>query len=487
VGQPEEREMAGGRSQPTTAGNASTGGGRGTPGFALTLSLKYVRQEERKTAEFDFNISQAVNRSAAPQGSLRLLVEDLNLDDYIREVNLDDPFFRELGAQIGVTGNYATLGIDRVVVNATYQPDPSGPVIHTAGWEFPTSNEPSKSFNVLLDKNRPVRAYTYQTEVFLKDLPNVDSKTRVLRTKNISEQRQLLINPANEFNPVLVSVEAGPLDWTKVSQVDVALRYSDPDNQFEAQQLFSLNSDRKGPFSWIVYPANLDPLTQRRNYTVAYTYYLADGTSFQLQPLERAAEGIVVPPPFKGTLRVRLIPAVDWEEIREVTAEVLFETNGYRFHHESTFEAGDVKTRAVDIPVLDPDPDRDAYQARWSIVKKNFEVYEVGWAEYRTPQLVLDDGVHSVEEVQLELINSPEILGLNAVELTLESLTPDGQVVDRDTVILRGGDSKKDFTLLLNKGTPLRYRYQVKKYRGDIIEALEFVESSNSQLLLNII
>ena len=464
-------------------GGSSGGGSTSSSGFALTFSLKYVRQEEQKKVTFDFRVNQAVNRTASPQGSLQLLLDDLDVDSYIREVNLDDPFFRELKAKVGIAGDFEALGIDKVVVNATYQPDLEAPIVHTDGWTFNSSDEAAQLFNVLLDKNRPVRRYDYKIEAFLKDLSHIDSKTRVLTSHSTSEQRELILHPANEFKPLFVAVELGALDWTQIKQVDVKLKYSDSAHDFQAEQLFSFSENQSNPRQWIVYP----PDTDLRTYSVAYTYTLADGSYFEQSPETQLDEGIVVPPPYKGTRRLRITPAVDAEEVQEVLAEILFEQGGYRFYQELVFEQNDFATRVLEIPMPDPDPARDTYQAKWSILTKDFQTYNTDWTEKKESRLILDDGIHTVSPVSVELVESLSDVGLTALLLTLESLDAEGEVIDTDHSILRGSETQKTFDLLIPKGTLLKYRYRFIKFMGDRREE-EFgpFESDRTELFLSL-
>lgn len=347
-----------------------------------------------------------------------MLREGIQLEDHIREVNLDDPFFRELGARVGVTGSWEELGVEKIVVNATYQPTPAGPIVHTDGWTFTSPDDPLKPFNVLLERNNPVRRYNYKAQVFLKDLSHVDSKSRVLTKEDVTEQREFIIHPANEFRPLLVTVEPSKLDWTKVNQIDVSLKFADIDNVFEAEQLFSFRADRTEAQKWIVYPVNPDI----RGYEMTLAYHLADpgNTFFKLAPVRCTEEALVVPGPFKGVRPVRLIPAVDKEDVRELTAEIMFEKSGYRFHRQETFADGVFQTRTVEIPIVAPDPLTDAYQARWSLTKNNWEVVDVNWKSFQSSPLILSDGVHSVQPVKVIFIRTPAEAGLTSLLLKLE-------------------------------------------------------------------
>jgi hypothetical protein len=478
-----------GRANSDGAGGGSGGGpGKGAAGFALSFSLKFVHQDERKKATLDFRVNQAVNRTAAPQGSLTLLTDqlkDMETGKLIREINLDDAFFRELGAHIGVLGDWEQLGIEKIVVNATYQPDQAGPVIHTDGWTFNSPTEPPRPFTVLLDKDNPVRTYRYQTQVFLKDMASVDSKERVLVKEDTTELQELNIHPSNEFRPLIISIEpTSAIDWTKTRQIDVLLKYSDPDNQFQAERFCSFRADRAGAEKWIIYPTN----PELRSCQVTLSYHLADehNTLVKLDPVMHSEEGFTVPGPFHGSRRVDLIPAVDAEDVREITAEVIFEKGGYRFRREETFSADNFKPRSIEIPIPDPDPLADAYQVRWSLVKSNWEVAEFPWKTLQARTCILSDGVHSVETVKLVFTRSVEEAGLSSLIVTLETLTPTGEIVDTDTLMIRGVSTEASTDLLVVQGSPLRYRYRLKKIIGANSQITESADNRDRTIFVDL-
>lgn len=473
-----------------TGSGGATGGGPsqgGTPGFALSFSLKFVHQEERKRATLDFRVNQAVNRTAAPQGSFKFLRDQLTgdaIDSLITEVDLNDPFFNELRAHIGVTGNWAELGIERMVVNATYQPDPAGPVVHTDGWTFNAPGDPAKLFNVLIPKTFPTRRYKYKTQVFLKDASHIDAKERVLEIESESEQRELNIHPANEFAPLLISVEAGVIDWTKTRQVDVILKYEDANHDFGCGQLFSFRNGDSAKKSWVVYPVD----RTRRSYSVQYRYQLADenNTIFTLDPVDQTDEGIVAPGPFRGSRRVRIAPALDREDVRDATVEVMYVKKGYRFYSAKTLEGDNWSAFSLDIPLPDPDPQRDTWKVRWSLTKMDWQVTEFPWREVSAPQFVISDGVHSVENVSVAFTRSVEEAGLSSLLLTVESLDPDGLVLDTENVRLTGSAAVTSMELRTLQGNPLRYRYRMQKNRGASSETVDPVERTERSITVQL-
>lgn len=454
-----------GREAAPGSGSQAAGSGS-SAGFALSFSLKFVHQDERRRATFDFRVNQAVNRVAAPQGSLALMKEqlaDTPLSELIREVNLDDEFFRELRAQISVTGDFAELGIDKVVVNATYQPDPDGSIVHTDGWTFLSATDAAKSFNALIDRKHPQRLYRYKTQVFLKDAANIDAPHRVLSKESVSEQRDLVIHPANEFTPLLISIDPSLLDWTKLRHVGVKLGYTDERNAFACNQRFGFTSSANSVQKWVIYPS--DP--QLRTYQVQLSYQLTDGSTFTLEPLPHSDEAFLVPPAFRGNRPVRLLPAVDSEETQELSVDLLFEKGGYRYFRQELFSEGDFNARTIDIPVPDPDPRTDEYQARWALTKADFEVVSFDWQKFKTQQCVLSDGRHGVARVKLVFTRSVAQAGLTSLLVTLESIDDAGNPIDADTLLLREAEYEAATDLLTEQGKPLRYRYQLKRITGD--------------------
>ncbi|MCY1013629.1 hypothetical protein OV079_50500 [Nannocystis pusilla] len=384
-----------------------------------------------------------------------------------------------------MTGDWGELGIDKVVVNATYQPNPAGPLVHTDGWTFAAPNEPARPFNVLIDRENPVRRYRYTTQVFLKDLANIESKARVLVKDDSTAQRDLVIHPANEFRPIQIALEAGPIDWNVTRQVDVVLKYDDPAHEFQAQQLFSFRQDRLAPQKWVVYPQ--DP--ELRGYEITFAYHLndADNTYFRLAPVHSTEEAVIVPGPFRGApRRVQLIPAVKAEDVRGISAEILFEKGGYRFHRQEDFGADDLKPRWVQIPAPDPDPKSDAYQVRWSITTADWDVQEYAWRHMTTAQCLLGDGTHGVESIRLVFTRSVAEAGLTSLVVTVETLTPTGEVIDDDTLVLRGAATEAATQLLVLQASPLAYRYRLKKVIGADSQSVESTTNHARRLVVDL-
>jgi hypothetical protein len=81
-------------------------------------------------------------------------------------------------------------------------------------------------------------------------------------------------------------------------------------------------------------------------------------------------------------------------------------------------------------------------------------------------------------------IRSPAEAGLASLLLKLESLTPTGDVVDTDTLLLKGATAEAATELLLMQGTPLRYQYTLTKFNGGASEVVGPVESREREIFV---
>jgi hypothetical protein len=126
----------------------------------------------------------------------------------------------------------------------------------------------------------------------------------------------------------------------------------------------------------------------------------------------------------------------------------------------------------------------DVYQARWSLTKHDFEVVEGNWKDFHSSPLILSDGVHSVQPVKLIFIRTPAEAGLTGLLLKWESLTPTGDVVDADTMLVKGATAEAATDLLVMQGTPLRYRYTLTKFSGAASEVVGPIESGEREVFV---
>ena len=138
-------------SQPSTPSEPVTGS---TPVVA-SLKLKFVRQEERKTLTLKYNRSEAVRRTYAPQGFIGLLPDDLgDKSKLFKEIDLDDPFFREFVVEAKVPIDFEPIGLSSAQVAIDYG-DPAAPQDHKHGdFIFNAGDTGPRMFRVFMNSTR---------------------------------------------------------------------------------------------------------------------------------------------------------------------------------------------------------------------------------------------------------------------------------------------------------------------------------------------
>ena len=151
----------GGRATPSSPGDAALaattpageaqGAGADVKGMpVVSFKFRGIRQEERKTITLEYNRSEAMQRSYAPQGFVGLLAADLDLraGGHFVEVDLDDPFFREFEATASAPVDFARIGLNAAELALSYgrSDDPGGPKHHDL--RFSATDKDDKSWKV---------------------------------------------------------------------------------------------------------------------------------------------------------------------------------------------------------------------------------------------------------------------------------------------------------------------------------------------------
>ena len=249
--------------QPTQPAQPSGGtGNRGSSGGAIpvvaSLKLKFVRQEERKKLTLRYNRAEAVRRTYAPQGFFGLLLNDLrDKSKYFKEIDLDDPFFREFAVEASVPIDFEPIGLSSAQVALDYG-DPADAQDHKHGdFVFSPVDTGPKTFRVFMNSTRDIdyavkRQYHFDPQSgwegdrFSYDIP-----------AERTEDRTLFINPYENIEFLQISVVPGEVDWEVVSSIEVRLQamgFGDPEPrkafivvQESQEQIWRLRGARPAP------------------------------------------------------------------------------------------------------------------------------------------------------------------------------------------------------------------------------------------------
>jgi len=457
--------------------------------FQVAFSLKFYRQEELKRREFDYSMQAAVAREIAPQGLFSTIVTGLDLDRAIKEVNLDDEFFKRLVSTVSLGTDLESVGISALAVNLEYpgiRPETEQP-LHVDGFTFRPGESTPETFTTWLNDKKELD-YRYRMDIhFQPDSPWVGKEAHVVSPWIVTRDRQLTLNPLDEIGLLDIELSLGDMDSDQVKQVQVELKYEDAASQFTSEKTVVLQPGQAGAH-WQLRLSDPD----QRTYQYRVTYFLEGNLQYQSDWQTSQAPSLVINEPFRNVLKVRLIPSLP-DGLIEAIVDITYEESetGYRRRVQEIFapdtEAG-MQRRAIAIPTLLDEPGPYVYEV--TAVRADGSVFQ-------SDPILKDDSVVLVSDgppgkttrIRVQLSGAENLIDQASLAAIKVDLTGPGENPDRESVIFTPSQLEtKTVTLIQPEGVDqFTYQYEVKGYtlNGDVV-AGESGESSDFTLLVKV-
>jgi hypothetical protein len=453
-------------SAPSAGATGGAGGGAGGSNpspFQVAFSLKYIDQVEDKERVFEYSMQAAEAREAAPQGLFSTIVNGLDLTSAITEVSLDDEFFNRLVATVSMGGDLNAAGINLVAVNLEYPGErrPGEQPTNVGGFIFkPDQLTPGTFTNWLNDKKD--RRYRYAMDIHFKpDSPFVGKDAHVTTDWEVTSDRQLTLDPLDKIGLLDVEVSLGKIDATQIAQVQVELQYADTANAFETTKTIALKPGDAGAH-WRVRLSD----RQKNTYRYRILYFLADGLRYQTPWSSSQDRALVVNDPFQSTVKARLVPILDVNNLVEADVTVSYDeaASGYHRTVQKVFAGGaPLVSQEVTIPTLASVPSGFTYDV--TVVRGDGSVFESGAQTVNSfpATLPIADGVGRTSRIKVKLVN-PDLASasLLAVKVIVRGEGDDG---DSAEALFTSSQIADQTLVLVQPGTgPLTYSYQVTGY-----------------------
>lgn len=451
-------------------GGANRGGANSLSPFQVGFSLKYYHQEELKTRTFEYAMQAAVARQAAPQGLFSTIVEGLNLDRAIKEINLDDDFFKRLVATVSIGGDLNASGINAIAVNLEY-PDkrkPNQDPMHVDGVVFRPDNLTPKTFTTWLNDKKSLD-YRYQLDIHFKpDAPWVGKEAHHQSEWISTRSRQLTIDPLSEIGLFDLEIAFGELDSGQISQAQVELIYDDAANDFKTVKTFIL---KPGDASKHWKLRLSDP--SLRTYQYRVTYFLQDNLQITRDWQTSQDPVLVVNEPFRGKLNTRFVPLLDPNNLVEAVVDLTYHepTTGYtrRFRELFSPDTPDtMKRRSLDIPTLAENPENYTYEV--TVVRLDGSVYQSEPIVTDNPVVLISDGAGTTHRIKVKLLGQDMTqAGLAAIKVDLIGTGEEG---DRESTIFTPSQAAERIVSLVQPDSgAFTYTYKVTGYnlRGEVV------------------
>ena len=297
--------------------------------LGIAFKLKALRQEERRTATYEYNRSDAVTREYAPQAFIGLLTRDLDdLDSHVLVADLQDDFFKTLDVEVLPPAiSFEEVGLASAHVGLNY-PDPEDPSNNQrADVLFEGDQEARERRQFFLNSGFD-QHYDYSVEYVFRSNSGWEGEKHSYEVgPQRTQDRRLQLNPAKEVGFLRIHVEPNRIDAELVDSVEVNLRYMSPTG-WTREKTLVIRSDSE-PQEWRLRLSDPD----HQIYSYRYTYHLVDGGTLKTDWQEQEANSLLVNDPFDQQLHIEIIPALAPNEARMAFVDIVYDDADNDLHH----------------------------------------------------------------------------------------------------------------------------------------------------------
>lgn len=353
----------------TDGGKKDDGGNKpntpqGTSGDpAISLKIKFIKQEELKTVTLGYRSSEAAVRTYAPQGFFGLLLGDQ--DKHFLEVDLDDPFFRIFVITVDAPIDFSKIGLNSAHLSIDYG-NPADEANHKHGdFIFDVQNKGQKKFEVFMNKTLDT-SYSYSVDYNFDPQSGWDGQSFSYHIPaRKTEDRTLNLNPYDDIGFLEIKVLPNKIDWGVLNSIDVNLNYQDQGG-LSLDKSFTVIQDSVPQF-WRLRLS--DP--KAKSYSYSFIYHMKDGSTRKTDPVTTRALVVPVDDPFVGALDIEFIPLFDPSRVRMAFIDVEYKDPENNYEREERLKLAGNAMDPVKLRISLVDPTKRNFSFRFTFVDIN--------------------------------------------------------------------------------------------------------------------
>lgn len=311
-----------------------------TGGWAGAASFSYKKIDmtriDRKSINMTMNERVTVRRSIHPQahlsGLFRLLRDaagQVDLTRFVREVDLDDDWFRRRTATAHALVDFEADQVEALNVSLNY-----GGRVETMRL---TREKPSdeRSWTSILDGAVMRRGIDYDYSVSFRGIDASERPGRIEAATRTTVRDEFEVAPQNERLYFIDNIQIGAANfpWERYPSVEIQLRYSDPASGIDVDDSFQLTQSQP-EITWRRFRMNeaLD------SYLIRRVFHAADNRDRVIEWTEVDQERLPIRDPVPMKRTVQVVPAVPWQLVSMVFVEMTYrdQANGV-FKTETLF------------------------------------------------------------------------------------------------------------------------------------------------------
>ncbi|MEN8443425.1 MAG: hypothetical protein ABG776_00270 [Cyanobacteria bacterium J06555_13] len=283
-----------------------------------------VTRIDRKRMNLSMNERTTVRRSIHPQAHLKGLFRflrdsegEVDLSRFVREVTLDDPWFKNRETKARSLINFANDAVDSVNLTLHYGDQPK-----TIGLD-PENPSGLASWNSLIEDQLMQREVRYSYRVNFKDVDTTERPGVLTSGELLTLGDQFEVNPRSEGLYYIDDIQLGVSDrfpWDVFTSVEVKVRYLDDPNQIKLTESFVLKQDTP-EVTWKRF--RLDRALDAFDYKVIYRGVDSHDREISWTTTDQERLTIANPTPKRRTVTV--IPAVSWALVSMVFVDLTYQ------------------------------------------------------------------------------------------------------------------------------------------------------------------
>ena len=296
-----------------------------------------------------YNRQEAVQRNYSPQGLIGLMARDLSGPPHFINVDLDDPFFRQIEIEVESPIDFGRIGLLTADVELEYGDRGRPAELKRKDMRFEQGGPTKDSHAFFMNADHDL-SYRVKQQYHFDPLSGWEGSafSYELPTETTLD-RTLLLNPFNHFGFLELTVVPGDLDWGMIRETEVQLRYDG--GHWRKDTTLSVRPDSPEQ-AWRL---RLDD-PERREFSYTLRHHMKDGSVHESAPVVQRATAVTVNDPFDDPLIIEFFPNYDPAGVRVLFVDVLYEdeANDYRREERIEFRGDSLQSQRLRIARFDP-------------------------------------------------------------------------------------------------------------------------------------
>jgi hypothetical protein len=319
---------------------------------AVSLKLKFLHQEEKKTVKLTYDRTEAVQRAYSPQGFIGLLLNELaDKRSHFIEVDLDDPFFRHFEVTVDAPIDFARIGLISAQVAIDYGDANDPASMKHNDMIFDRNKHDRQVFTTFLS---PDLATGYEVSIQYHFDAQSDWVGEHLSYEIPAHQttdRTLVLSPHDLLGFLEIAIFPNRIDKGIIDYTEVFLKYADrAAGGWSSDTVVTVRPDSPTQF-WKLRLSN--PKFKQWSYHLVH--HLKDGTTRTEAEVTSTSSALPIDDDFAAALDLQFIPLWQDNQVRLAFVDVHYEDNANNYVRDERIQiAGDqVRPVQLRISILD--------------------------------------------------------------------------------------------------------------------------------------